>query len=55
VPYDGFMVAPPQLAEDPDYAGFRAGVRMVNGSWRFVYFVPKPPADAPESPAPTSL
>jgi hypothetical protein len=55
VPYDGFMVVPAQLAEDPDYAGFRAGVRIVGGSWRFVYFVPAPPADAPESPAPTSL
>ena len=55
VPYDGFMVAPPQLAEDPDYAGFRAGLRQVNGAWRFVYFVPAPPADASESPAPTSL
>jgi hypothetical protein len=57
VPYDGFMVVPPQLAEDSNYAGYRAGVRMVNGSWRFAYFVPAPPAEPPPppSPAPTSL
>jgi hypothetical protein len=57
VPYDGFMVVPPQLAEDPNYAGFRAGVQMVGGSWRFAYFVPAPPAEPPPppSPAPTSL
>ena len=57
VPYDGFMVVPPQLAEDSDYAGFRAGVRIIDGGWRFAYFVPAPPADPPPppSPAPTSL
>ena len=57
VPYDGFMVVPPQLAQDPGYAGFRAGVQMVGGSWRFAYFVPAPPAEPPPppSPAPTSL
>jgi hypothetical protein len=57
VPYDGFMVVPPHLAEDPNYAGFRAGVQMVGGSWRFAYFVPAPPAEPPPppSPAPTSL
>ena len=44
-PYDGFMVVPPQLAADPQYAGYRAGVRMVNGSWRFMYFVPSPPVE----------
>jgi hypothetical protein len=57
VPYDGFMVVPPNLAEDPNYAGFRAGVQMVGGSWRFAYFVPAPPAEPPPppSPAPTSL
>lgn len=56
VPYDGFMVVPPALAQRSDYDGYRAGVRMVNGSWRFSYFVPAPPPDpANESPAPTSL
>src|SRR5215208_6763550 len=37
---DDFMVAPPQFA-DPrvDYEGYRAGIRRVSGSWKFVYFV----------------
>jgi hypothetical protein len=33
------MVAPPQFAFDPEYHGYRAGITMVNGSWRFAYFV----------------
>ena len=44
VPYDGFMVVPPQLALDGNYGGYRAGVKMVNGSWQFSYFVPAPAA-----------
>ncbi len=56
VPYDGYMVVPPELAENPNYDGYRAGVKMVNGSWRFSYFVPAPPPEsAAESPAPASL
>jgi hypothetical protein len=47
VPHDGFMVAPPQFAASPDFQGYRAGLRMENGSWRFAYFVPPPPASAP--------
>ncbi|MEO7167326.1 MAG: hypothetical protein ABI787_05755 [Spartobacteria bacterium] len=37
---DSYMVAPSQFA-DPgaDYNGYRAGIRRVNGSWKFVYFV----------------
>jgi hypothetical protein len=46
VPYDGFMVVPAQLATDPQYGGYRAGVQMVNGSWRFMYFVPPPPEES---------
>ena len=45
VEHDGFMVVPPQLAQQDDYPGYRAGVAMVNGSWRFAYFVPAPPQD----------
>ena len=37
---EGFMVAPPQFADpSADYTGYRAGIRRVNGSWKFVYFV----------------
>jgi hypothetical protein len=43
VPKDEYMVAPPQFAADPNFPGYRAGIRVVNGSWRFVYFVPAPP------------
>jgi hypothetical protein len=58
VPYDGYMVVPPQFADNPEnYGGYRAGVRVVNGSWRFAYFVPAAPAEPPPppSPAPTTL
>ncbi|MEP6685678.1 MAG: hypothetical protein ABJB22_02775 [Verrucomicrobiota bacterium] len=35
-----FMVAPPQFAdESSNYEGYRAGIRRVNGSWKFAYFV----------------
>ncbi|MFL6530536.1 MAG: hypothetical protein ACJ8KX_08715 [Chthoniobacterales bacterium] len=37
---DDFMVAPPQFANPAiDYDGYRAGMRRVGGSWKFVYFV----------------
>lgn len=54
VPYESFMVVPPQMAGNEDYHGYRAGVRMVNGSWRFSYFVPAQPVEAPLPPAPPS-
>lgn len=35
-----FMVAPPQFANPSvEYDGYRAGIRRVNGSWKFAYFV----------------
>ena len=35
-----YMVAPPQFANPAvDYDGYRAGIRRVNGAWKFVYFV----------------
>jgi hypothetical protein len=43
-PHDAFMVVPPQFAQSDSYPGYRAGLTMVNGSWRFAYFVPAPPA-----------
>ena len=45
VPSENFMVAPAQATFDPDYKGYRAGLRLVNGGWRFAYFVSAPPAD----------
>ncbi len=42
-PHDGFMVVPVQWAEDENYRGYRAGISMVEGSWRFAYFVPAAP------------
>jgi hypothetical protein len=42
VPYDGYMVVPPQLAQDSEYRGYRAGVQQMNGSWKFAYFVAAP-------------
>jgi hypothetical protein len=43
-PHDAFMVVPPQFAQSDNYPGYRAGMTMVNGSWRFAYFVSAPPA-----------
>jgi len=40
---DMYMVAPPEMATNPDYAGYRAGIRLVVGSWKFAYFVPPQP------------
>jgi hypothetical protein len=35
-----FMVAPPQFADPSvNYDGYRAGIRRLNGSWKFAYFV----------------
>jgi len=35
-----YMVSPPQFADKAlNYDGYRAGVRRVNGSWKFAYFV----------------
>jgi hypothetical protein len=39
VPKGNFLVAPPQFASDPQYVGYRAGMTLVNGSWKFAYFV----------------
>jgi hypothetical protein len=43
-PNDLYMVAPPEVVTDPTYAGYRAGIRIVGGSWKFAYFVPAEPA-----------
>lgn len=43
-PNDLYMVAPSEVVTDPTYAGYRAGVRIVGGSWKFAYFVPTEPA-----------
>lgn len=38
-----YMVAPPQFADKSlNYDGYRAGVRRINGSWKFAYFVNGP-------------
>jgi hypothetical protein len=35
-----YMVAPPQFADESlNYDGYRVGIRRINGSWKFVYFV----------------
>lgn len=40
VKYKGYMVAPPQFADPSlNYDGYRAGIRRINGSWKFAYFV----------------
>lgn len=35
-----YMVAPAEFVTNPDnYTGYRAGLRLENGSWKFAYFV----------------
>ncbi len=52
VPLEDFMVAPPEFAADPQgFAGYRVGLKQVMGSWRFIYFVPPPPAEHMVPPA----
>jgi hypothetical protein len=41
-----YMVAPPQVVSDPNFNGFRAGMRIIQGSWKFAYFVPGEPGAA---------
>ena len=36
---DGFMVAPAEFTTADNYTGYRAGIQLVNGSWKFSYFV----------------
>ncbi len=37
---DKYMVAPADFVTNPDnYSGYRAGLRLLNGSWKFAYFV----------------
>jgi hypothetical protein len=39
-PIGGFHVAPPAFVHaSGGYTGYRAGVRKINGRWKFVYFV----------------
>jgi len=39
VPKNNFMVAPAQFASNPQYNDYRAGMLLMNGSWKFAYFV----------------
>ncbi len=40
VPSGNYMVAPPQFADpQAQYRGFRGGARLINGGWRFAYFI----------------
>lgn len=34
-----YMVSPPAFAGDSSYRGYRMGLRLVNGGWKFAYFV----------------
>jgi hypothetical protein len=39
VPKGSYMVAPARFAADDSYHGSRAGMTLVNGGWKFAYFV----------------
>lgn len=34
-----YMVSPPEFATNSNYRGYRMGLRLVNGGWKFAYFV----------------
>lgn len=39
-PAGNYMVSPPAFVNNPEqYSGYRAGITLVNGSWKFAYFV----------------
>jgi hypothetical protein len=38
-----YMMAPVQAVNDPTYTGYRVGIKIVGGSWKFAYFVPAEP------------
>ena len=42
-PKDLYMVAPPLAVDDPNSPGYRAGMRVFGGAWKFAYFVPAAP------------
>jgi hypothetical protein len=48
-PHQAYMVAPARALGDPNYNGYLAGFTMVQGSWKFAYFVP---AQEPAAPQP---
>ena len=52
VPNDMYLVAPPDVVTNPKYDGWRVGMRIVGGSWRFAYFVPREPGPLTFAPAP---
>ena len=40
IPKENYMVAPPEFIINPaSYNGYRAGIRLENGGWKFAYFV----------------
>ena len=40
IPKGNYMVAPAEFSISPDtYNGYRAGIRLENGGWKFAYFV----------------
>ena len=63
-PKGNYMVAPASFVNNPDtFHGYRAGIMIVNGAWKFAYFVtdaptaapvPLPNADTAPSPTPVA-
>lgn len=45
-----YLVAPPEFSSDPNYRGFRAGIRREKGSFKFAYFVPSQETPMAEPP-----
>ena len=40
IPNENYMVAPPEFSiGSASYTGYRAGIRLENGGWKFAYFV----------------
>ncbi len=39
VPNGVYMVAPPEFVSVQTFTGYRVGIRLENGGWRFAYFI----------------
>lgn len=50
-PNGNYLTAPPQFHADPNYAGFRAGIKHEKGAYKFAYFVPAEGVPMAQPPA----
>ena len=52
LPNGDYFTAPPEFVSDPNYAGFRAGIKSGKGTYKFAYFVPSQETPMAQPPMP---